>query len=1294
MKKSLKKSLVGLLASVMLSSMSAGTDAAVIEVTEGTGTSHTGANDLVKNGSGIYTLSGQGNTYTGTTTVNAGTLRVDSEQGLYHTSKITVNSGAVLELAGKNALYYAAYCPDMVLNGGSIISTVSGDHVNVGNIVWNGGVISSEMNPSANYGNILFNGEVHVTQDALIDAQRILIRTNSSGIPGKAGNFIIDAGKTLTIDSEINFHDRSGSIPMATWNISGGGTVKMLQATTKSTLNDVKINISGEGTTLDLAASNALQVDKESYSTITLTDGGRLNISTPGIHSNLGYVVFNGGSLEAVDASGNLVTPTDFGNYIANGKWTVQKDSSINAEVWFRGAEGTTSGQVEVLPGATLTWGGIVDFAGGWQSPASIQISGGGTVLVPTNATMQGVSRYVNGIELSGDGTKLIYGDGGNSGSWNAALTLNEGTLFETNRSALGHYAFNVYGQGGTISNVGTAETTFSWLIYSNFPEEAEAANLTEPYYGLTFTGTKAINVIADKLEGEADIRVTGQSARLNLLGNSPNFSGDTVLQDGGTLSVSTSNPIGTGKLIFDGGILQNSGSGDLPFNNDVEVRTTGTVNTNSRTFQFNGSLSGDGTLTKIGAQQLQLFGDNSGFSGTIDHQRGWLGINAVQASSENMRVSVNNGTEGSGVFFVTASDDEIVKMGMMDGTNPNANVRAGANAVGKVSAVNLQVGGSDMSGKFAGVFLDYNGVKMNIEKVGTGTWTLTGNHLTTGTLTVSGGKVQIGDGSITENLGDKVRTAGHLRGFTYVDADTIPDAMMPIVLNDGGTLSFNRNDPDQLRINQPITANGGTVLQEGTKPILFQGVIAGEELVIDASETGTGNIFFQRDATQGTTSGIKTDTSNLDKLTVNGGTVIAKVDFNAVDLNGGTFWVGNAYSPTTVTGEISLNEGGVLAPGNGDRSVVENLVFSGGSVKSVNDTAILTVNNAEAAAGTTSYIAMNFNARTHIMDSLTGSGSIVLEGQGAMQRQLKIYGDASQFEGTLVSKDSGFVGFETGSTTSGKMKLQSEGNGNFFFSAGANDSGVFEIGELSSVGNSVGEARPGASNTKAVTMRVGGLNTDSEFAGIIREYNEGHPVSVTKTGTGMWTISGQNSYNGATTVEAGVLNITGTITSNTTVKDGAYLTGIGTIDGNLFMEAGSAFLLDLANEKILQQIASSDILTVTGDVEAEDEFTLKLVADEGLFGNLEAISYDILMADNMETLNIIIDDSEADGEWHLKYDDTSNILSLVGALAGGGGEGGGGAGGSDVPEPSTFVLLFSALGFFGLTYAKRRRQK
>jgi|GEM_PF-1651624 len=91
--------------------------------------------------------------------------------------------------------------------------------------------------------------------------------------------------------------------------------------------------------------------------------------------------------------------------------------------------------------------------------------------------------------------------------------------------------------------------------------------------------------------------------------------------------------------------------------------------------------------------------------------------------------------------------------------------------------------------------------------------------------------------------------------------------------------------------------------------------------------------------------------------------------------------------------------------------------------------------------------------------------------------------------------------------------------------------------------------------------------------------------ASLTKNGTGMWTLTGTNIYTGATTVNAGTLNVTGTLGNTAvTVNNGGTFAYAGAIGGNLTAANNSTIIIGSA-----LTAGSTGTLTVGGNLVLND---------------------------------------------------------------------------------------------------------
>jgi autotransporter-associated beta strand protein len=100
-------------------------------------------------------------------------------------------------------------------------------------------------------------------------------------------------------------------------------------------------------------------------------------------------------------------------------------------------------------------------------------------------------------------------------------------------------------------------------------------------------------------------------------------------------------------------------------------------------------------------------------------------------------------------------------------------------------------------------------------------------------------------------------------------------------------------------------------------------------------------------------------------------------------------------------------------------------------------------------------------------------------------------------------------------------------------------------------------------SGTGTSTLTLAGTSTASNTLTAVLGNASGGTTAVVKSGAGAWDLTGNNTYTGPTTVNAGTLLIDGKLASPVTVAAGATLAGAGTLTGAVAvsgsLDAGSA---------------------------------------------------------------------------------------------------------------------------------------
>ena len=103
------------------------------------------ATGLIKSGSGLMLLTGV-SSYTGSTTVNGGTLQLNTangQTGQLLSSTIAVNAGGILALNATDVIGWNAGTAALVINGGTVANTTAACRITLANnVTMTGGVLS------------------------------------------------------------------------------------------------------------------------------------------------------------------------------------------------------------------------------------------------------------------------------------------------------------------------------------------------------------------------------------------------------------------------------------------------------------------------------------------------------------------------------------------------------------------------------------------------------------------------------------------------------------------------------------------------------------------------------------------------------------------------------------------------------------------------------------------------------------------------------------------------------------------------------------------------------------------------------------------------------------------------------------------------------------------------------------------------------------------------------------------------------------------------------------------------
>lgn len=782
-----------------------------------------GTGPLTKAGTGTVTLGGA-NTYSGGTTITAGTLAVSADNNL-GTSSITLNGG-ILQITTS----FSSSKNIILTSTGGNISTNSGTTLTMNGVISGSGLLLKRDS-----GTLVLNGTNTNTGGILVSAGILSISTDSAlgATPGSAENNLYFTGGTLQITATTTINANRGmllnsnaNIQVTTGTTTYNGIMTGISGLTKTGSGTLALGGTNTYTGITTISAGNLSIDADSRlgtapSSTTATSitfgGGTLQASgTFTINQNRGMTLSSAGTIQVdgsntltyngiIAGSGGALTKTGTGNLVLGGANTYSTNTTISA--------GTLTGTTTSLQGNFFNNSAIAfdqstdgTYAGVIIGTGTLTKLGTGTV------TLSGSNAYTGATNLNA-GTLSISADT-NLGSTSSILNLNGGTLLSTAASLTLSASRNatISAGGGTFQIGASNILNYAGTI-------SGAGVLTKTGTGtLTLSGTNTytgnINLNGGTLSISTDANLGNTSSVLN-------FNGGTLLSTAATLTLSSARNINlsssggtiqtdsTNTLTYSGiingiGALTKTGTGTLILSgaNDYSGGTiisagtlTGTTTglqgniENNATITFNqntagtfsGNISGTGAFIKSGTGTVTLSGTNT-YTGTTSITDGTL-----QAGTNNMP---------PGIFSVSASKSLILTSGTTSYVPPAGSSNAGTITVQSGATVSLQnaLSGSGSIVNNGTLSIDNSGATISNTIQNNGSMLLNAD-LTSGAIT--------GTGSVDVN-GIRTVTASSMTNGTLNMSISNPSSYDKITIS--GTLTLDTLDLSSSVVTQEFS--------------------------------------------------------------------------------------------------------------------------------------------------------------------------------------------------------------------------------------------------------------------------------------------------------------------------------------------------------------------------------------------------------------------------------------------------------------------------------------------------------
>ena len=944
----------------------------------------------------------------------------------------------------------------------------------------------------------------------------------------------------------------------------------------------------------------------------TYTAGSRLNINSP---TALGYGAFTlgGGAVAPAlldNTSGSDITLTGVTAQSWYSSFTFLGSSSLDMGV---GDVSMYANVTATVSNKNLTVGKVYDDGNlrvlTKQGPGTLTINGGGfyygnTVInegvlaLTTAATL-----YSPIIIIASNATLDVSAPGG--------LVLNSaylpsGQALTGSGTVIGNVSDS--GFGGTVINPGTSAGTLT--INGNLTLNGSSTLNFE----LSSSSTTPGGGTNDLIVVTGNLIVNGSTA-VNLVG-SPTTGTYTLFQYGGSFSGNLAN-----LTIPPGFALTNTGSAIQLIVTHVPVSLTWRGDGIANVWD----LGTTANWIQSGTNQSYYNGDSVTFDDTGSNTPAITLAGDLSPAAVTVNASKDFTFTGGGILSgnLTKNGSGTLRVGTPIGSSGATTISGGT----------LQVSTNGTLG--TGPVTNNSALVVNT----TNTISIPGNISGTGTITVLNGGAAL---SASNSYSGLTVVAG---GTLFPrNADALGTLAAGTVVTNGGQLYFDLNQDLTNVAPEALTLGGGTLRRGGANALTFGGTVS---LIADATLSVDGGATLTLTNAAGVTG------TNV-SLTLAGGSdgngyVVGPINLGtgALTVSGGLWSVA---ATNTYTGKTFLNGGRLTIPGLAALGPVPGsatpdfVTLNGGVLTVTNDQTFSGGLRGLTVTGTNAGTLFIQNSSTvTIFGDLNGAGTfqkwqgtLVLAGSNPFAGTLQVDGGSTTANDgiTRIASPSAIANVTNivqRNNNSGYSTLQLDGTAGsinlpqeFFLNCRNNDNPNIQnmAGNNTISGNlllNVGGNRvlfqsdAGLLTISGTNQYVGAYTAGRTYtftgagdilvSGPIVDSTNGAPISVAKNGAGTTTLSAANTYSNTTTINDGLLLVSGSINSTGGVSVvGGALGGTGTINDNVTVQTGGslspgtsigtltingdlAINGNLAFEVNKSQVPSNDVATVSGNL-------------------------------------------------------------------------------------------------------------